>query len=572
MGCFSISASGKASLPWNDLVTILPVIRFLSLVWTVGFLCCIRKKLYSKTRYGSPSILKIAPLVKSVYESIRKYCILNLMEYQVTVGMEIHAELRTKTKMLCASKNDPNDKHTNINICPVCMGHAGTLPVINNEAVRLVHRVGLALGGEIQKFSRFDRKNYFYPDLPKGYQISQYKHPLVLGGVLNGVRITRVHLEEDAGKLMHDSGGKFSLVDFNRAGVPLMELVTEPDIKSAKDAKKFAEELQLTLQYLGASEANMEKGEMRCEANISVAKAVSPPLGGETAKLGTKVEVKNLNSFRAVERAIEYEVKRQIEFLENGKKVMQETRGWNENKEETFSQRSKESAHDYRYFPEPDLPPMEFSDKYSEELRATIPELPAEKRKRLADEYKLEAKAVEILINDRVLAAFWEKVASELREWIHEEGITHPPTFETAMKLTSNYFTSDLLGLIKEKEIPVSELLVDPENFAELIKMLINKEINSRVAKDVLRVMVEQGGDPSTIVENKGLKQIGDEVELSSMIKKIIYANPKAVADFKAGKQQSLQFLVGQIMKETKGTANPEIIRAVLGRHIWRID
>ena len=572
MGCFSISASGKASLPWNDLVTILPVIRFLSLVWTVGFLCCIRKKLYSKTRYGSPSILKIAPLVKSVYESIRKYCILNLMEYQVTVGMEIHAELRTKTKMFCASKNDPNEKHPNINICPVCMGHPGTLPVINNEAVRLVHRVGLALGGEIQKFSRFDRKNYFYPDLPKGYQISQYKHPLVLGGVLNGVRITRVHLEEDAGKLMHDSGGKFSLVDFNRAGVPLMELVTEPDIKSAKDAKKFAEELQLTLQYLGASEANMEKGEMRCEANISVAKAVSPPLGGETAKLGTKVEVKNLNSFRAVERAIEYEVKRQIEFLENGKKVMQETRGWNENKEETFSQRSKESAHDYRYFPEPDLPPMEFSDKYSEELRATIPELPAEKRKRLADEYKLEAKAVEILINDRVLAAFWEKVASELREWIHEEGITHPPTFETAMKLTSNYFTSDLLGLIKEKEIPVSELLVDPENFAELIKMLINKEINSRVAKDVLRVMVEQGGDPSTIVENKGLKQIGDEVELSSMIKKIIYANPKAVADFKAGKQQSLQFLVGQIMKETKGTANPEIIRAVLGRHIWRID
>ena len=302
---------------------------------------------------------------------------------------------------------------------------------------------------------------------------------------------------------------------------------------------------------------------MRCEANISVSK---------TNEMGTKVEVKNLNSFRAVERAIEYEVKRQIELLENGKKVVQETRGWDENKEETFSQRSKESAHDYRYFPEPDLPPMEFSDKYSEELRATIPELPAEKRKRLADEYKLEAKAVEILINDRVLAAFWEKVASELREWIHEEGITHPPTFETAMKLTSNYFTSDLLGLIKEKEIPVSELLVDPENFAELIKMLINKEINSRVAKDVLRVMVEQGGDPSTIVENKGLKQIGDEVELSSMIKKIIYANPKAVADFKAGKQQSLQFLVGQIMKETKGTANPEIIRAVLGRHIWRID
>src|SRR3989344_2509945 len=409
IGCFSISASGYASLPWNDLATIFPLIRFFNFVCTVGFLCCMRKKLYSKTRKGSPSISKITPLVKSVYESIEKYCILNLMEYQVTVGMEIHAELKTKSKMFCASKNDPDEKHPNINICPVCLGHPGTLPVINEEAVKLVQRVGLALGGEIQKFSRFDRKNYFYPDLPKGYQISQYKYPLVLGGNLNGVRITRVHLEEDAGKLMHDSGGKFSLVDFNRAGVPLMELVTEPDIKSAKEAKKFAEELQLTLQYLGASEANMEKGEMRCEANISVSK---------TNDMGIKVEVKNLNSFRAVERAIEYEVKRQIELLENGKKVIQETRGWNENKEETFSQRSKESAHDYRYFPEPDLPPMEFSDEYIEKLRATIPELPEQKRRRLAEEYKLDALAVEILIKDRALAAFWEKTASELREWL----------------------------------------------------------------------------------------------------------------------------------------------------------
>ena len=402
----------------------------------------------------------------------------------MTVGMEIHAELLTKTKMFCASKNDSDEKHPNINICPVCMGHPGTLPVINDEAVRLVHRVGLALDGEIQKFSRFDRKNYFYPDLPKGYQISQYKYPLVLGGVLNGVRITRVHLEEDARKLMHDSGGKFSLVDFNRAGVPLMELVTEPDIKSAKEAKKFAEELQLTLQYLGASEANMEKGEMRCEANISVSK---------TNEMGTKVEVKNLNSFRAVERAIEYEVKRQIELLENGKKVVQETRGWDENKEETFSQRSKESAHDYRYFPEPDLPPIEFSDEYIEILRATIPELPVEKRKRLTDEYKLDAKAVEILIKDRALAAFWEKVASELKEWLSDE--IDNKKFLEATKVAVNYFTSDLLGFIKEKEIPVSELLIDPENFAELIKMLIKKEINSRVAKDVLREMVEKEGE-----------------------------------------------------------------------------
>src|SRR3989344_5486833 len=498
------------------------------------------------------------------------------MEWQVTVGMEIHAELRTKTKMFCNSKNDPDEKHQNVNVCPVCMGHPGTLPVINEEAVKSVQRAGLALGGEVQKFSRFDRKNYFYPDLPKGYQISQYKYPLVLGGVLNGVRITRAHLEEDAGKLMHDPNGKFSLVDFNRAGVPLMELVTEPDIKSAKEAKKFAEELQLVLQYLGASDANMEKGQMRCEANVSVMKVPhgktlgvfgdsTPSVEESGASLGTKVEVKNLNSFRAVERAIDYEVKRQIELLESGKKVAQETRGWNENKEETFSQRSKESAHDYRYFQEPDLPPMEFSEEYVEELRATIPELPAQKRKRFTEEYGISADLVETLVRERSLAAFWEKVISELRDWMGEE---NPKKFLEAMKVAVNYFTSDFLGLIKEKEIPPDELLMSPENFAELIKMIIKKEITSRVAKDVLRVMVEQGGDPSTWVEKMGLGQVSDSAQLEAIVKKVISENQKAVEDFKKGKQQSLQFLVGQVMKETKGAANPEVIRTLLTKII----
>lgn len=497
------------------------------------------------------------------------------MEYQVTVGLEIHAELRTKTKMFCGSKNDPDEKHPNINICPVCLGHPGTLPVINEAAVRLVQRVGLALGGSVQKFSRFDRKNYFYPDLPKGYQISQYKYPLVLGGMLNGTKITRVHLEEDTARLIHDEKSKSSLVDFNRAGIPLMELVTEPDIASAKQAKEFAEELQLVFQYLGVSEANMEKGEMRCEANVSVSPqqnlerltltrkaSVGSDMHQDFAevrpKLGTKVEVKNLNSFRAVERSIEYEVKRQIELLENGKKIVQETRGWNEKKEETFSQRSKESAHDYRYFPEPDLPPMEFADKYIEELSVTIPELPEHKRKRLAEEYKLDAKVVEILIKSRALSAFWEKAASELREW-------EPERFIEALKLASNYITSDLLGLMKEKEISsASELLVDPENFAELIKMIFKKEITSRVAKNVLREMIEKGGDPSTIIEFSGFKQAGDEKTLEEIVKKIISQNPKALEDYKKGKQQSLQFLVGQIMRETKGAANPEVIREVL--------
>ncbi len=474
------------------------------------------------------------------------------MEYQVTVGMEIHAELKTKSKMFCASKNDPDEKHPNLNICPVCMGHPGTLPVINEEAVKLVQRAGLALGGEIQKFSRFDRKNYFYPDLPKGYQISQYKYPLVFGGNLNGIRITRIHLEEDAARLSHEGAGKSSLVDFNRAGVPLMELVTEPDIKSAKQAREFAEELQLIFQYLGASEANMEKGEMRCEANISVSK---------TNEMGTKVEVKNLNSFRAVERAIDYEVKRQIKLLESGKKIKQETRGWNENKEETFSQRSKESAHDYRYFPEPDLPPMEFSDEYIEKLRATIPELPEQKRKRFIEEYGIAIGLVETLIKERALAAFWEKIISELREWTQEEG---PKKFFEAMKVAVNYFTSDFLGLIKEKEILPAELLMTPENFAELIKMIFKNEITSRVAKDVLREMVEKGGDPSTIIESRGLKQVGDEKIMEEIVKKIISQNPKAIEDFKKGKQQSLQFLVGQVMKETKGAANPDKIKEAL--------
>ncbi|MBI2021084.1 Asp-tRNA(Asn)/Glu-tRNA(Gln) amidotransferase subunit GatB [Candidatus Giovannonibacteria bacterium] len=509
-----------------------------------------------------------------------------MTEYKLTIGLEVHAELRTKSKMFCPCKNDPDEKHPNINICPVCMGHPGTLPVINEEAVRLLQRVGRALGGELQKNSRFDRKNYFYPDIPKGYQISQYKFPLVLGGTLKDIRITRVHLEEDTARLVHftnlaektglnaetrrtdqrnsasNQRESATLVDFNRAGIPLMELVTEPDLHNAKEAREFAEELQLVFQYLGASEANMEKGEMRCEANISVSdqQNIEPKL-----PLGTKVEVKNLNSFRAVERAIEYEFKRQVDLLESGGKVVQETRGWDENKEITFSQRSKESAHDYRYFPEPDLPPMEFSDEYFETL--SVPELPEQKRKRLLEEYKLEKNTVEILIRDRTLSAFWEGAVSELKQWLND-GKDENKFFE-ASTLAVNYITVDLAGLMKDKEIPsASDLLIDPENFAELIKMILNKEITSRVAKDVLREMVEKGGDPSNIIEEKGLKQMGDGAALEEIVKKIIEANTNAVADFKKGKQQSLQFLVGQVMKETKGAANPAIIKELLAKLI----
>lgn len=477
-----------------------------------------------------------------------------LMEYQPTIGMEIHAELRTKTKMFCNTKNDSEEKHSNTNICPICLGHPGTLPSANTEAIKHVQRVGLALGGEIQKFSRFDRKNYFYPDLPKGYQISQYQYPLVFGGELKGIRITRVHLEEDTARLIHSDHDE-SLVDFNRAGIPLMELVTEPDLHDAKIARAFCEELQLILQYLGASDADMEKGQMRCEANISIS------VKGQ-GELGTKVEIKNLNSFRAVEEAIEHEIRRQAKVLESGEKVKQETRGWDENKKVTFSQRSKESAHDYRYFPEPDLPPMEFSHEYIGLLKGTIPELPEGKRKRFQEEYKIPETLVEILVHNKDLAAFWEKMSSELTSWLT------PGVEESTRKVAVNYFSSDFIGLIKEKEIPVSELLIEPENFAELVKMIIKNEISSRAAKDILRYMIERGGDPSSIVKDKGLEQVSNEDVLEEAVKKVLTQNSGAVEDYKAGKLNVLQFLVGQVMKETKGAGNPEAIKAILTKII----
>lgn len=473
------------------------------------------------------------------------------MDYKATIGLEIHAELATKTKMFCSSPNNPEERHPNINICPVCVGHPGTLPVINKEAVAKVIQVGLAIGGEIPPYSRFDRKNYFYPDLPKGYQISQYQYPLVKGGSLafsggRHIRITRVHLEEDTGSLIHDKSG--ALVDFNRAGVPLMELVTEPEITSASEAREFAEELQLLLRYIGVSNARMEMREMRVEANISLSK---------DSKLGTKVEVKNLNSFRSVERAILYEVARQREVLESGKKVVQETRGWDEAKEKTVSQRKKEEAHDYRYFPEPDLPPLDLTKKDFidiEALRHSLPELPSQKRERLTREYKLDSKAVEVLVRERAIAAFFEEAISELKEWGSED----------AVKILRNYLLSDLTGLVKEKFIPWNELLVTPENFAELVKMISKNEISSRAAKDILRMMVESGGDPSEIAREKNLLQTSDKIALEAVARKVIDENPKPVADYKKGKQESLQFLVGRIMRETKGSANPQVIRDVL--------
>ncbi|OGZ18826.1 MAG: glutaminyl-tRNA synthase (glutamine-hydrolyzing) subunit B [Candidatus Nealsonbacteria bacterium RBG_13_42_11] len=500
--------------------------------------------------------------------------------YKPTIGLEIHIELNTKSKMFCSCKNDPDERRPNVNICPVCTAQPGTLPVINEEAVRKVIKTGLALNCQIPEYSKFDRKNYFYPDLPKGYQISQYDKPLCIGGFLEldnkKIRITRVHLEEDTGRLVHITrqeqigdnrnvrinketkevtGIKFSapelysLVDFNRAGIPLMELVTEPDITSAKEAKDFAEELHLIMHYLGVSDADMEKGQMRVEVNISLS---------ADKKLGTKVEIKNLNSFRAVERGIDYEIERQTEILKSGKKIIQETRGWNDIKGITVSQREKEEAHDYRYFPEPDLPPLHHKKEFIDEIRAKIPELPQKRRERLKREYKLDEKSIEIFIYKKNLGEYFEKVISEFEAHLPKDKL------HNLIKTAANYLITDLQGLLKGVSVSDKTFLISAENFAEFINLIQEGKISSKIAKQVLAEMFKTGVDPSNIIQEKGLTQITDETEIEKIIKEIILNNPKAVADYKAGKENALQFLIGKIMAQTRGKANPQTAQTIL--------
>ncbi|MEK7124209.1 MAG: Asp-tRNA(Asn)/Glu-tRNA(Gln) amidotransferase subunit GatB, partial [Patescibacteria group bacterium] len=382
------------------------------------------------------------------------------MEYKPTIGLEIHAELNTKSKMFCGCKNDPDERRPNFNICEICTAQPGSLPVANEEAIKKVIKTGLALNCKIAELSKFDRKNYFYPDLPKGYQISQYDMPLCDKGYLEidgrKIRIRRIHLEEDTGSLLHPDGADYSLVNLNRAGVPLMELVTEPDITSGIEARTFAGELQLILRYLGVSDADMEKGLMRVEVNISLSKSTRSDL---VDKLGTKVEIKNLNSFRVVEKAIDFEIKRQKELLEKGDKVVQETRGWHDKKEVTFSQREKEEAHDYRYFPEPDLPPLNFDQEYVAKIRSQIAELPAQKRERFAKEYGLDEKQIEVFISNKDFSEYFEKACSELDEWILAENSASRKNAEThaekrgsqIYRLVSNYLISDVIGILNGK-------------------------------------------------------------------------------------------------------------------------
>lgn len=468
--------------------------------------------------------------------------------YKTTIGLEIHAELKTKTKMFCNSKNDPNETKPNVNICPVCTAQPGTLPVINKEAVKSVLKVGLALNGQLADFTEFDRKSYFYPDIPKGYQISQYQYPLVSGGELNGIKITRVHLEEDTARSTHS--GEYSLVDFNRAGVPLMELVTEPVIETAQQASRFARELQLILRYLGVSDANMEKGEMRVEANISVS---------QDDQLGTKVEIKNLNSFRVVEKAIVYEVKRQQELLEAGETVVQETRGWDENSQTTFSQRVKEGSADYRYFPDPDLPKLQISEIPEfqiEILRRELPELPQAKRERYAQEFGIKAEDIEVYILNKDLAELFEAVS---RSFSGDKDI---------VKLASNYLTSDLMGLIKADNQVVGLGRITIDNFVELIRLVKENKVSSRGAKDILSIMYQEGGNPKQIAEDKQLFQLDDEEGLQKIIQQVIIDNPTVAEEYKKGKEASLQYLVGQGMKISRGSANPAKISELLKKFL----
>ena len=500
---------------------------------------------------------------------------MNDTKYVATIGLEIHAELKTNSKMFCSCKNNPDEEQPNKNICPICLAHPGTLPVLNHEAIRNVIRMGVAVGGKIADFTEWDRKNYFYPDIPKGYQISQYKFPLVEGGMLADVLIERIHLEEDTAQSTHDTHEK-SLVNFNRSGVPLMELVTKPVIHDAETAVRFAKELQLLLRYLGAGNANLEKGEMRVEANISVAS----PEDTASKKFGTKTEVKNLNSFRAVEKAIEYEIERQSSLLDSGGVVKQETRGWDDAKQETYSQRSKESSHDYRYFPDPDIPKLkiseikEFSNKV---IKESLPELPWTKRERLISKYNLTDKEVAVFVDSIAIGNYFESV------------ITSFKNDPKKVKLAVNYILTDYLGLLKKHSTNTGEnsntIGTEPDLtplqtsgsalgpiparlFAEIIDLISAQTISSRGAKDLITLLVEGGASTTSsakdLADKHGLIQKSDTGTLEPIIKDIINNNQKVVDEYKAGKQASLQFLIGQAMKITKGGANPEAIKKLL--------
>ncbi len=479
------------------------------------------------------------------------------VDFEVVIGLEVHSQLLTVSKMFCTSPADYANAEPNSHTCPVCMGYPGVLPVINKQAVDYTIMTALALNCEIPEFSKFDRKNYGYPDLPKGYQISQYDRPLSRHGWLsvevNGedrrFGITRVHLEEDTGRLVHktERGHSFTLVDMNRAGVPLMEIVSEPDMRSPEEARLYMEKLRQILVYLGVSSGRMEEGALRCDANISVR-----PRGQK--EFGEKVEIKNMNSFRSVERALTYEAQRQIEELARGERIVQETRGWDEDRGITISQRSKEYASDYRYFPEPDLPPLVVSREWVERVRAQTPELPDAKRRRFTEEYGLSAYDASQLTGERALAEYFEAAVKA------QSG----GDAQARAKATANWVLGDLRRLLNAEGLDIAQSKVKPEGVAELVTLIEDGKLSSKLAKEVLEKAYASGEAPGAIVAREGIAQISDEGELDRIVEQVIAENPKAVEDYRAGKTASVQFLVGQVMKQTRGRAKPDSVRPLL--------
>lgn len=470
--------------------------------------------------------------------------------YETIIGMEVHIELKTRSKMFCGCSADSFGLAPNVNTCPVCLALPGALPVINQQAVACTIMTGLAINCQIHPHNVFARKSYFYPDLPKGYQISQYELPLCTGGHLtievNGqsrkIGITRVHLEEDTGKLTHGEGG--SLIDLNRAGIPLMEIVSEPDIRSAEEAYAYVSQLRQIVRYLGVSSGDMEKGAMRCEVNLSV-----KPVDSD--KWGTKVEVKNLNSFKAVRNSIAYEIKRQIAVLEAGGRVDQVTMGWDEAKGQTVLQRSKENAHDYRYFPEPDLPPLNLDPAWIDELRAGLPELPPAKIARYTADWGIAPADALLLAENRARAEYFEAVVASAA------GVAAP-------KAVGNWITGEVFRLLNEAGAENETIPVLPADLARLIALVESNAINRLAGKEVFAEMWQNGHKPDAVVEARGLKQISDTGLIEALVEEIIAANPGPVADFKAGTEKALKFLIGQVMKQSRGKANPQLAEKLL--------
>ncbi|MCX7780673.1 MAG: Asp-tRNA(Asn)/Glu-tRNA(Gln) amidotransferase subunit GatB [Negativicutes bacterium] len=477
------------------------------------------------------------------------------MKYETVIGLEVHTELKTESKIFCGCSTRFGAEQ-NTNVCPVCLGLPGVLPVLNEKVVEFAIRTGLALNCTIAPFSKFDRKNYYYPDLPKNFQTSQYDLPIAINGYLdiavNGetkrIGITRVHMEEDAGKLVHAgtiAKSDYALVDYNRTGVPLLEIVSEPDIRSPEEAKAYLEKLKTILQYIDVSDCKMEEGSLRCDANISLRPAGS-------TKLGTKTEIKNLNSFRSVQRGLEYEVLRQTEVLEEGGRIIQETRSWDENRGITVSLRSKEHAHDYRYFPEPDLIPIVTDEKRIQAIRESLPELPDARKARLMRDYGLSGYDAEVITASRAMADFFDAAVS----------------LGSDPKATANWLMGDMSRMLNAAGLSVEEAPVTPAKLAGLLALISKGTISGKIAKTVFEQMWETGKDAETIVTEQGMVQISDEGAIIAVIDAVIAANPQSVADYRAGKEQALGFLVGQVMKQTKGRANPQLANKLLKERI----